>query len=91
MTTKYKNCLGYDKRDYQYLDRITDFPDEEDIPQEYLEESQWNDVSMAILEFLRDNIRDMAIPVINLESSDRLELFDIIQLISAHTKTNTII
>ena len=88
MAARYKNCLGYDKRDCQYPEKALEIYNEEDIPETYMEETtEWDDVSMEILYYLQDNVKAMVVPILD----QRLGLFDVIQLISVHAKKKIII
>ena len=84
MAARYKNYLGYDKRDYHYPEKTDPYGDEEE-PVEYVEETtEWDDVSMAAFEFLRDKVEEMAVPILD----QHFGLFDVIQLLSMHAKKN---
>jgi hypothetical protein len=84
--SKYRNYLGYDKRDYHHPEKGSDTFCEEEIQDVYVEETtEWDDVSMEVLEFLQDEVVSMAVPLLD----QRFGLFDIIQLISAHARKNT--
>lgn len=84
--SKYKNYLGYDKRDYHYPEKGSDMFDEDEVQDVYVEETtDWEDVSMEVLEFLQDKTISMAVPLLD----QCFGLFDIIQLISAHARKDT--
>jgi len=81
--SKYKNYLGYDKRDYHYLEKESDIFDEQDIREVIVEDTtEWDEVSMEVLVFLQDKVVSMAVPILD----QSFGLFDIIQLISTHAK-----
>ena len=80
MAARYKNCLGYDKRDYLYPVEINN--DEEEIVEEVRETNEWDEVSLEILEFLRDKVEEMAVPLLD----QHFGLFDVIQLFSTYMK-----
>ena len=83
--SKYKNYLGYDKRDYHCPEKGPDIFDEQDIHEVNMEDTaEWDDVSMEVLMFLQDKVDSMAVPILD----QRFGLFDIIQLISTHAKKN---
>jgi len=86
MAAKYKNYLGYDKRDYRCPEKAADINgvDEEDMI-EYVEETgEWDEVSLAEFEFLRDKVEEMAVPLLD----QHFGMFNIIQLLSVHATKN---
>ena len=83
MAARYKNYLGYDKRDYHRPEKAADIFDEEDVSDMYVEETtEWDKVSMIAFEFLRDKTEEMAVSILD----QHFGLFDVIQLISIHAK-----
>ena len=83
MTARYKNYLGYDKRDYHCPEKAAYTFDEEDVSEACVEETtEWDQVSMTAFEFLRDKTEEMAVPILD----QHFGLFDMIQLISMHAK-----
>ena len=87
MAAKYKNCLGYDKRDYKCSEKAIDANGDEEETIEYVEETdKWDEVSLEVFEFLRNKVDEMAVPLID----QRFGLFDVVQLFSAYATKNTI-
>ncbi len=85
MAARYKNYLGYDKRDYHYPEKADAYGDEENASKAYVEEpAEWDDASMAAFEFLRDKVEEMAVPILD----QHFGLFDVFQLLSMHAKKN---
>jgi hypothetical protein len=85
MAARYRNYIEYDKRDYNYTGKPVELfgGDDEEPPQVCEEETtKWNDVSMAVFEFLRDKVEEMAVPILD----HPFGLFDVIQLFSMHAK-----
>lgn len=86
MAAKYKNYLGYDKRDY-YPEKtdVSSSVYEEDTLDVYVEEKfEWDEVSMEAFEFLRDKVEEMAVPILD----QHFGLFNVTQLLSTHAKKN---
>ena len=86
MASKYKNYLGYDKRDY-HPEKTDVYSSvyEEDTLDMYMEEKiEWDEVSMEAFEFLRDKVEEMSIPILD----QHFGLHQIIQLLSTHVKKN---
>ncbi len=83
MASRYKNYLGYDKRDYHYPEKADVNGDEEDAPEVCVEETaEWDEVSIVAFEFLRDKVEEMAVPILD----QQFGLFDVVQLFSMHVK-----
>ena len=83
MAAKYKNYLGYDKRDYHCPEKPEGVFDEHDVSDMSVEETaEWDDVSIAVFEFLRDKTDEMAVPILD----QHFGLFDVVQLFSMHAK-----
>nr|QBK85522.1 MAG: hypothetical protein LCMAC101_01090 [Marseillevirus LCMAC101] len=86
MAAKYKNYLGYDKRDYRCPEKAADANgvDEEDTI-EYVEETcEWDEVSLLEFEFLRDKVDEMAVPLLD----QHFGMFNVVQLFFAHAIKN---
>ena len=85
MAARYKNYLGYDKRDYHCPEKSADVFDEEDVSEACVEETtEWDDVSITVFEFLRDKTEEMAVPILD----QHFGLFDVVQLFCKHAKKN---
>jgi hypothetical protein len=89
MAARYKNCLGYDKRDYSCPEKTNaaGIDDEEETSECVEPIHEWDDVSLVIFEFLQDKIEEMAVPLLN----RGFGMFDVIQLLSAHAPESEIL
>jgi len=85
MAARYRNYIGYDKRDYRCTGKPAELfggDDEETPPAREKETTELDAVSVAVLEFLRDKVGEMAVPILD----HPFGLFDVTQLISAHAQ-----